>query len=95
MLEDLLSKDTSIVALVADKGKRSFTNAIFLLGAYMIIMKDQKAIEVSQSVHWLEEEFHGTRTEDFRYATLSEPNLGLTLFDTWAGLEKGVKLGWV
>ena len=91
MLEKQLSEGAQVV-LVAEglskEGRRSLTNAVCLLGAYMIIMRDMTAKQVAESFSWLEEEFKGTRTEHFRDATFSVPDFGLTLLDVWAGLER-------
>ena len=96
MLEERLAAGPTIkVVVVAEDGCRSFTNAVFLLGAYLVIMKGMSAKLVSETFRWLEVEYQGQRTENFRDATFSEPDFGLTLLDTWCGLERGRRMGWV
>ena len=75
----------------AEEGKRALTNAIFLLGSYMILMLDSTSESVADCFSWLEP----SQFEEFRDATYSKPDFGLTLLDCWRGLERGKLLGWV
>ena len=74
-----------------DSGKRSLTNAVFLLGTYMILRLDLTVDEVSESFSWLDRE----AIEAYRDATFAESDFDLTLEDCWGGLAKGIERGWV
>ena len=74
-----------------DTFRRSLTNAVFLLGSYMILRLKKSAEEVADSFEWLA----SNMTEAFRDATFSVPDFELSLLDCWRGLEKGIKQGWV
>jgi cell division cycle 14 len=71
--------------------KRALTNAVFLLGAYMILRLKQPVAAVVESFSWADD----TLVEPFRDATFSRPDFGLTLADCWGGLARGIQLGWV
>ena len=75
----------------ADDGPRALTNAIFLVGSYLILMLDWTSDSVADCFSWLER----GQFEEYRDATYSKPDFGLTLMDCWRGLEKGKALGWV
>ena len=80
-----------MIAFCVDHGKRSLTNAVFLLGAYMILRMDKPSDAVSESFLWL----HTDQVEPYRDATYSRPDFALELIDCWRGLEKGMQRGWV
>ena len=82
--------DSRIVFKV-DPGRRELTNAAYLLGAYMILRLRMTACAVASAMSWLD----ASLTEDYRDATFSSPDFGLTLQDCWRGLETGQALGWV
>jgi cell division cycle 14 len=93
---ELLDKElgaypNSKIVYSVDAGRREMTNAIFLLGAYMILKLGMITEVVLESFEWVDE----TAVELFRDATFSQPNFGLTLEDCWRGLEQGKALGWV
>ena len=79
------------LVLCVETGKRHLTNAIFLLGAYMILKQRKAPGEVSDSFCWLEAEL----IESYRDATYSEADFRLHLVDCWRGLAKGIQQGWV
>ena len=79
------------VMVCAEDGKRALTNAVFLLGAYMIIKLDMSPDEVARSFRWLDP----ASIESYRDATYSSPDFRLHLVDCWRGLAKGRELGWV
>ena len=82
--------DARIVYCV-DPGKRALSNAVFLLGAYMVIKMNMRAQDVSDCFDWLEESL----VENFRDATYTPADFGLTLEDCWGALERGQLLGWL
>jgi hypothetical protein len=82
--------DCKIVFRVSN-GKRSLTNAVFLLGAYMMLKLAKSSAVVAKSFNWLETE----KMEPYRDATYSKPEFALELIDCWRGLEKSMQLGWV
>ena len=76
---------------VVDEGRRPLTNAIFLLGSYLVLMKDLPPNQVAErftGIDW-------QKTEDYRDATYEVADFGLTLIDCWSGLYRGKQCGWV
>jgi cell division cycle 14 len=82
--------NSKIVFCVAE-GRRSLTNAVFLLGAYMILKLEMASSKVAQRFRWLDP----TSVEPYRDATYCRPDFQLHLIDCWRGLEKGRSHGWV
>jgi cell division cycle 14 len=82
---------TSKIVFVVNEGRRHLTNAVFLLGAYMILQLNMSASKVSETFSWLD----STKIEPYRDATFSKPDFHLHLIDCWRGLEKGQALGWI
>ena len=82
--------DSKIIFCV-ESGKRNLTNAIFLLGAHMILKEDMTAKEVAARFDRLDV----TLLEPYRDATFCEPDFDLHLIDCWRGLAKGKEQGWV
>lgn len=80
-----------ILFYCVDTGRRAMTNALFLLGAYMILRLKNSVDAVLDTFRWADDDF----VESFRDATHGEPDFGLTLEDCWRGLARGVKLGWI
>jgi hypothetical protein len=80
------------LVLCADVGRRSLTNAVFLIGAYMIVRHNRSSAEVSDTFRSLQP---NNQTEPYRDATYSVADFALELIDCWRGLEKGVQHGWV
>ena len=74
-----------------DGDDRDRTNSIFLVGAFMVLMLDKTTDEVASCFAWLDP----SQIEEYRDATHSEPDFGLTLIDCWRGLERGKMSGWV
>jgi cell division cycle 14 len=94
LLEKELVSHSSKIVYCVDEGVRNLTNAVFLLGAYLILMLDlptDQVIQVLARFGWLDE----GAIEAFRDATFSEPDFALTLEDCWRGLERGMAAGWI
>ena len=72
-------------------GRRQLTNAVFLLGAYMILKRNSKPQSVADCFSWIEPEM----LEPFRDATYSKPDFHLHLIDCWQALDRGKQHGWV
>jgi cell division cycle 14 len=87
----LRSFTSSRIVYMVDNGRRELTNALFLLGAYMILRREMRTEEVKAKFSWLPE----TSIEYYRDATFSKPDFGLTLENCWRGLEKGKSSGWL
>jgi cell division cycle 14 len=81
----------SRIVYIVEAGRRILTNAVFLLGAYMILTLGMKAQEVSDNLDWIDE----SSIEHYRDATFTSGSFRLTLEDCWRGLERGQALGWV
>ena len=74
-----------------DDDKRSLTNAVFLLGSYLILMLDTSVEDVVGCFSWLAED----QFEEYRDATYSAPCFRLTLIDCWRALAKAKQLRWI
>ncbi len=81
----------SKIVFVVEEGRRPLTNAVFLLGAYMILKLNMSASKVSENFSWVD----STQVEPYRDATFSKPDFHLHLIDCWRGLERGQSLGWI
>ena len=76
---------------VVDEGRRPLTNAIFLLGCYLVLVQNLLPNQVEgrfTGINW-------EKTEDYRDATYEPSDFGLTLIDCWSGLYRGKQCGWV
>jgi cell division cycle 14 len=82
--------DSKIVFCV-QHGRRTLTNAVFLLGAFMILKLDMSAAQVAGKFSWLD----STLLEPYRDATYKKSDFNLHLLDCWRGLDKGKARGWV
>ena len=76
---------------VVDSGRRALTNAVMLLGAYLILNLDMTPDQVKMRF----ESKPIDELEDFRDATYMPPDFGLTLHDCWSGLYRGKQIGWI
>ena len=78
------------VVVVANPARKSLTNAIFLLGAYMIMMLDYAPTDVANK-------FQGMRSRlaCFRDVSPGPQNFHLQLCDCWKGLWRAKSLSWV
>ena len=89
--DELAKNERCRLVYLVDDGKRSLTNAVFLLGSYMILARGASIDDVDECFSWLKPD----QFEDYRDATHTLPTFRLSLVDCWRGLEKGVRLGWV
>ena len=85
-----LHKD-SIVVYCVSAGKRALTNAVFLLGCYMILKLKMSKHGLEDIFDWLDD----ANSEGFRDATFSPDPFRLSLGDCWLGLERSLSLGWI
>ena len=88
---ELASFPGSKIVIYAQEGRRALTNAVFLIGAYMILKLGMTPLQVAERFRWLDQE----SMESYRDATYSRPDFRLRLVDCWRGLHKGKELGWV
>ena len=89
--EELSTFPNSKNVLCVDDGQRSLTNAVFLLGAYMILKLDQTSSDAVKAFAWMDD----SMIEPYRDATFSPPDFRLSIVDCWRGLERGKGHGWV
>jgi cell division cycle 14 len=82
--------DLKIVFCV-EPGRRNLTNAVFLLGAYMVLKDRMNPKEVAERFASLD----SGMMEYFRDATYSKPDFDLCLLDCWRSLHMGRVHGWV
>ena len=78
------------IVYCAEPGVRAFTNAVFLMGAYLILKQNLEPDQVGK----LFLNIHKEMIEGYRDATFSQPTFRLTLLDCWKGLNRGKSLGW-
>ena len=74
-----------------DEGRRQLTNAVFLLGSYMLLRLNMPVDDVIDTLSWADDEV----AEEYRDATFSDPTFRLSLADCWRGLAKGIHVGWL
>jgi cell division cycle 14 len=89
-LETVMFPSCRIVYCV-ESGRRALSNAVFLVGSYMILKHKMSVDEVRKTFDWV----NSSLVEPFRDATFSEPDFGLTLEDCWRGLARSRNIGWV
>jgi cell division cycle 14 len=89
--EELLENPACRLIYCVDDGQRNLTNAVFLLGAYMILKLDSTVESVCSTFAWIESEM----VEGYRDATHTKSDFDLSLEDCWEGLEKGKEQGWI
>ena len=91
-LQDEFELHSSCTLLyVVDESERCLTNALFLLGAYMIMQLGMSAEEVDECFDWVEPNIAPPHSD----ATSAPSDFDLTLMDCWQGLKRGIALGWV
>ena len=89
--DELASHPETKIVYCVDAGRRNLTNAVFLLGSYMILKDGLSPSEVAESFERLDSRL----LVPYRDATYSKPDFELHLIDCWRGLSKGKELGWV
>ena len=90
--ETLAEFPTSRIFYLVDEGRRQLTNAVFLLGSYLLLKRNMPVDDVIENFRWADDE---TIIEGYRDATFSEPTFRLSLADCWRGLAKGMQVGWL
>jgi len=73
-----------------ENGPRNLTNAVFLLGSYLIITQQMRPDSVWKVFKNLEPQM-----EMYRDATFSEDPFRLNLIDCWSGFARARSLGWI
>ena len=93
MLEQALTifSQDKIVYCVENNNRRNLSNAVFMLGAYLVISHNYTAKTVRDRFLWVNE----TIAEPFRDATFTRPDFLLHLIDCWQALEQARSLGWL
>jgi hypothetical protein len=84
-------RNISKLVYVIENGTRPLTNAVMLLGSYMILMQDKTPDQVAERFAWIDKQL----IEDFRDATRLQSDFGLSLLDCWSGLHRGKQLNWI
>jgi cell division cycle 14 len=91
MVSECISSNISQLVYCVESGRRPLTNAVMLLGCYMILMQDKTPDQVAEHFTWIVQE----QLEDFRDATDLPSDFGLTLLDCWRGMHRGQQLRWI
>ena len=89
--DELETHHSSVLFYCVEAGQRALTNAIFLLGAFMMLRLKLSLSEIAENFSWADQAL----IAPFRDATFSTPDFGLTLADCWGGLAKGIEIGWI
>ena len=89
--QELAEHPSSRLFYCVEDDRRSLTNAVFLLGAYMLLRRKATLDEVVDCFSWVSEDL----AEGYRDATFCEASFRLSLEDCWRGLAKGMHKGWV
>jgi cell division cycle 14 len=79
------------IVICVEKGRRYLTNAVFLVGAFMLLKHNMAPQCIVKCFRWLDE----SHIEPYRDATFVPSDFDLYLVDCWQGLAKGKALGWV
>ena len=90
--KELSDHPASRVFYLVDDGRRQLTNAVFMLGSYMLLKLAMPLDDVIENLSWIDDE---DVTEMYRDATFCEPTFRLSLPDCWRGLTKGMECGWL
>ena len=92
--QEMVSFPNSAIVVCIEEGKRKLTNAVFLLGAFMILRLEMRTSDVEESFSGicpiLIEQYHSGGD-----AQQICDKFQLYLTDCWRGLEKGKSIGWV
>jgi cell division cycle 14 len=88
---ELISSPAINIVYSVEAGRRAMTNAVFLVGAYMMLKREMSTESVVSTFDWLKRDC----VEDYRDATFSLVDFGLTLKDCWGGLELAMAFDWV
>ena len=91
LVEELASHPSCKIVYCVGAGRRALTNAVFLMGAYMILKLDMSTETVAGAFSWLDQ----SMIEPFRDVTYSVPDFELRLEDCWGGLERGIANEWL
>ena len=91
-LDSELNTFSSCVLLyVVDNGQRELTNAVFLLGAFMVMRLGYSLDDIVQIFSTLDPSL----ITAYRDATFSPSDFDLTLEDCWAAIVKAMEHGWI
>ncbi len=88
--KELIQNTTHPIAMATSSGKESVTNAIFMLGAYLIMKHN---ITLDDLLHTFAPVIH--KAVPYRDVSPGKPNFDLLLEDCWGGLIQAKTLGWV
>jgi cell division cycle 14 len=88
--QELADHPDSKITLCIDEGRRLLTNAVFLLGAYMILKLNMSPQDVCKRFSWLDPH----RLAPYRDASFQRPDFSLRLIDCWKALARGKELEW-
>jgi cell division cycle 14 len=80
-----------VLLYVVDQGRRALTNAVFLLGAFMIVRLGCSVEDVVRSCGGLDPALMTA----YRDATFAPSDFDLTLEDCWGAIVKAMELGWI
>ena len=89
--EEFASNPGRKIVFCVEKGKKNLTNAVFLVGSYMIFKENMTALEVRNCFGQINTDLLKT----FRTATHEDDEFDIRLIDCWRGLAKAIKHGWL
>jgi cell division cycle 14 len=89
--QEIVRSKTNALVVTAEKGRRSLTNAAFLIGAYLVLKLDMEANDAAKCFDGFDPELF----EQYRDATFASPEFRLHLVDCWKGLRRAHKKAWL
>ena len=90
IIDQKLKQTNLLVALVSPCDSKDLTNAVFLLGAYMVMLLDNDVPAILAYLDTLLK-----KTIPFKNVSRVSSNFGLYVQDCLAGLQKAKCLGWI
>ena len=90
-IQGRLQRDNKKLLMYVEEGKKQLTNAVFLMGAYLILKHGLTTIEVQTKFGWLQ----SSQLDPYKQADNCLSEIPLHAFECLQGLEKGKSLEWI
>jgi hypothetical protein len=90
MVDKIRNRTDRPISMITLSSKRNITNAVFLLGSYLIIILKLDTRIVTSLFRSLQDELLS-----YRDVSPGKQNFSLYLDDCWGGVQKASALGWV
>jgi protein-tyrosine phosphatase len=91
-----MASDNDVTTVcVVKMGKRLLTNAVFLLGSYMLIKLKMDPQAVWDTFRNAASITYDTNLMEYRDASSTDADFALRLLDCWQALQRAADLGWI